>query len=178
MRVSSTTPGDALNTTSSCSTSLCEDFCSTSLCETTPTHGSTSTHGDSHGNTPRLGAACLAHSYSYGNTPRLSAAGRVYVRPGTSSSISSTHVMCVRVTLRLGLRGPTRGVGRAAVRASGLRLRCALTECAQRSGSRSGRVLRHCFTLPREGAHAGATQRLHVAVLAPTQCLYITHFGS
>ena len=35
---------------------------STSLCETTPTHGSTSTHGDSHGNTPRLGAVRLAHS--------------------------------------------------------------------------------------------------------------------
>ena len=46
----------------------------TSLCERTPTHGSTSTHGDSHGNTPRLGAVCLAHSYSHRNMPRLSSA--------------------------------------------------------------------------------------------------------
>ena len=41
------------------------------------------------------------------------------------------------------MRGAARGVGRAAVRASGLRLRCPLAEGAQRSSSRSGRVLRH-----------------------------------
>ena len=40
--------------------------------------GSTSTHGDSHGSTPRLGAVRLAHSYSHRDMPRLSAAGGTY----------------------------------------------------------------------------------------------------
>ena len=48
-------------------TSLC-----TSLCETIPTHGSTSTHGDSHGNTPRLGAARLeVHVPKHGSSLTL-----------------------------------------------------------------------------------------------------------